>query len=65
VSRVVDAVFVQDERIGQRADLKQSVPVHRVSRQPGYLESEHDAGASQADLRHQTLKAFAVSGRSA
>jgi hypothetical protein len=36
------------------------MPVHRVSRQPGDLETEYDAGPSEADLRDQALKTLTV-----
>jgi hypothetical protein len=39
------------------------MPVHRVSRQPGDLETEYDARPSEADLRDQALKTLTVGGR--
>ena len=63
VRRVVDPVLVQDQRVGQRADLEQPVPVGRVARQPRDLQPQHDPGAAQPDLGHQPLKAGAVHRR--
>ncbi len=60
VRRVVHAVLVADQRVGQRADLQQPMPVHRVARQARDLQAEHDAGMPHADLGHQALEAFAV-----
>ena len=57
---VVDAVLVEDQRVGQRADLQQPVPVGGVARQARDLQPEHDAGAPQADLGDQLLEAVAV-----
>ena len=31
---IIDAVLIEDQCIGERTDLQQSVPVSRVSRQP-------------------------------
>ena len=63
--RIVDAVFIENQRVGQRADLQQAMPVHRVSRQARDFQAEHDAGAAQADFGHQPLESFAIGGRGA
>ena len=34
--------------------------VHRVSCKSRYFQPEHDTSTSEADLRNQTLKAFAI-----
>ena len=60
VRRVVDAILVADQRGGQRADLQQPMPVHRVASQARDLQAEHDAGMPHADLGHQVLEALAV-----
>ncbi len=41
------------------------MPVHRISREPGHLKAENDAGTSEADFRDQTLEPFPVGSRSA
>ena len=64
VSRIIDPVFVKNQRVGEGADLEQPMPVHRVSCQPGDLETEYDAGPSEADLRDQALKTLTVGGGS-
>ena len=51
VAGIVNAVLVEDQRVAQRGDLQQAVPVGRVARQPRHLEPEHDSGAAHADLR--------------
>ena len=60
VAGIVDAVLVEDQRVAQRGDLQQAVPVGRVARQPRHLEPEHDSGAAHADLRDQALEPVAV-----
>ena len=65
VGGVVDAVLVEDQRVGQRADLEQPVPVGGVARQARDLQPEHDSGASHAHLGHQLLKPRAVHRRGA
>ena len=60
VAGIVDAVLVEDQRVAQRADLQQAVPVGRVARQPRHLKPKHDPGAARADLRDQTLEPVAV-----
>ena len=60
VAGVVDPVLVQDERLGERADLQKPVPIGRVARQPRDLQAHDDARAPRADLRHPLLKAAAV-----
>ena len=64
MSRIIDAVLVENQGIGQSADLEKSMPVHRVSREPGHLKPEDDAGTSEADFRDKTLESFPVGGRS-
>ena len=61
---IVDAVLVEDEGVGQRADLEQPVPVGIVPRKAGDFEAQHDSSSPKADLRHQPLKAFPVGRRS-
>lgn len=65
VARVVDAVFVEDERVGQRADLEEPVPVGGVAREARDLEAEHNARAPHADFADELLEAFAIGGRRA
>jgi hypothetical protein len=65
VGGVIEAVLVADQRVGQRADLQQPVPVGVVARQPGDLQAEHDPRVAQADRGHQVLEALAVGRRRA
>jgi hypothetical protein len=52
--RIVDAVFVRNERRGQRAQLDEAVPVGRVARKTRDLQAHDDAGACQAPPRSLT-----------
>ena len=60
VCRVVDAILIENQRVGQRADFQEPMPVRGVSRQTRDLKSHHDTRAAHTDLHHEPLKAFAV-----
>ena len=47
VRRIVQPVLIEDERVGQRAQLKQPMPVGGVARQPRYFKTEHDPDATR------------------
>jgi hypothetical protein len=55
--RVIHAVGVGDQRVGQRAQIQQLVPVGVAPRQPRDLDPEHDPHLAQADVGHQLLEA--------
>jgi hypothetical protein len=42
LGRMVDPVRVRDQRVGQRGQVEQLVPVGVVAGQPGHLDPEHD-----------------------
>ena len=58
IRRVVDAVGVGDQRVGQRAQVQQLIPVGVVAGQPADLDAEDDAHSSQADIGDQILEPF-------
>jgi hypothetical protein len=60
--RVVQAVLVQDEGAGQRADLEQSVPVGVVAGQAGHLQTEDDPRPAHPHLGHQALEPLPIDG---
>jgi hypothetical protein len=60
MGRIVSTVFVENQGIGEHADLEQSVRVCIVPRQAGHLQSKDDTGASQAHFRNQFLESFAI-----
>ena len=53
------AILIQDQRVGERADLQQAVPVRVVPRQPGDLQAHDDAGFPEGDFTDQVLEAVA------
>ena len=63
--RVVDPILIEDQRVRQRADLEQPVPVGRVPGQARDLEAEHDAGVAQAHFGDQPLKSLPIGRRRA
>src|SRR5256885_2087326 len=65
VGRVVDTVFIEDQRVGQRADLKQSVPIRVVAGESRDLQPHHDPCASQPHVSYELAKAFPASRRGA
>ena len=60
---IIEAVLIQDERLGQGADLEEAMPVGGVARQARDFQTHHEAGAPEADIADQLLKPFAVRGR--
>jgi len=60
VLRVIQAVFVADQRAGQRADLQQPMPVSVVPGQAGAFQAQHDPGLAEGDIGDQPLEAFPV-----
>ena len=54
---VINAVLVQDQGVGQSADLEKAVPVRGAAGQPADLETEHHADLAHADGGHQALEA--------
>ena len=63
MTRVVQAVLIEDQGSRQGADLQQAMPVAGVAGQACDLQAEHDPHASHAHLRDQLLKAFPVPRR--
>ena len=60
--RVIDPVGVGDQRVGQRAQIQQPVPVGVAPRQPRDLDPEHDPDPPEPDLGDQPLEAVAPVG---
>ena len=55
---VIDAVGIGEQHAGQRAQLQQLVPVPAGPRQPGHLDTQHDAHTSHRHLRDEPGKAL-------
>jgi hypothetical protein len=60
VGRIVDAVLVEDEGVGEGADLEQPVPVGGVAGEARDLEAEDDAGVAEPDLGDERLEGLAI-----
>jgi hypothetical protein len=60
VSRIADTVFIENECVGQRCELKQAMPICIVPREPGHFQSEYDSGVADSNLRHQFLETIAL-----
>ena len=56
IARVIDPVGVGDQRVGQRAQIQQLIPVGVVAGQPRHLDAEHDPDLAQADIGDQVLE---------
>ena len=65
IPRVVEAVFVADQRAGHAAELEELVPVGGVAGQPGAFQAEDDPGPAGGDLGDQLLESFPVGGAGA
>ena len=56
VLRRVDPVGVGDQRAGQRAQIKQLMPVRGAASEPRHLKRQHQPNLAEADLRHELLE---------
>ena len=65
VARVVEAVFVADQRAGHPAQFQELVPVGGVSGQAGAFQAQDDPGAAEGHLGGHLLEPFPVGGRRA
>jgi len=63
VRGVVHAALVADDRLGQRTDLEQVVPVGAVASEARDFQAQHDSRVAEADFRDQLLEAAAVMRR--
>ena len=55
-ARMVDAVGVGDQGVGQRAQIQQLIPVGVGAGQPRALQRQHDPGLAQPDIGDQLRK---------
>ena len=59
LSRIVDAVFIEDEGGGQRAQLDEAMPVGRVAGEPRDFQAHDDAGLTERHFADEFLEAIA------
>ena len=62
MGRIVNAVAVGDQGVGQGAQVDQTVPVGIVAGEAGDLEPEHEAGAAESDIGGEAVEAVALVG---
>lgn len=60
-ARVIDAVGVADQGVGETAEIEKTIPVGIVTGEPGDLETEHDADLPERDLGDELGEAAARS----
>ena len=57
VTGVIEAVGISDERVGQRAQVQQVIPVRVAPGETRHLLSEHEPDLAEADGGHKRLEA--------
>lgn len=65
LSGIVDPLFVDDQRLGQGADLEQAMPIAAGACQPRGLQAEDGPRLAQPDQRDEPAEALPVRGRCA
>src|SRR5690242_17465510 len=65
LTRVIDAIFVDDQGVGERADLQHAVPIATGTRQARNLQTEEGANVTQTDLDQDVLEAITTGERGA
>ena len=62
---IVHAIFIEDERLGERTNLEQSMPIARLTREARHLQSHDQAHATQPHIGHEPLEAVTLGRRGA
>ncbi len=63
MARIVEAVLIEDEGVGEGTDFQEPVPIRRVACQSRDFQAEHDAGFLQTHFGYQLLKSFPIRRR--
>src|ERR1700740_2527083 len=58
--RMIDAIAIADQRVGDTAEIEQAVPIGIVAREAGHFEAEHDADMSERDFCGEMGEAAAL-----
>src|SRR5262249_41468357 len=58
--RMIDAVSIADEGIGEAAEIEQAIPVSVVACETGDFEAEHDTDVAEGDFGGQLGRAIPV-----
>jgi hypothetical protein len=61
VRGVVQPILIEYERVGERAQFEQPMPIRGVARQTRHFQAEHDSDATQTNFGDQALEAFSIS----
>src|SRR5437899_10498835 len=62
VSRIIDAFFVNDERVGEGANLQQVIPVATGAGQARDFQTQDRSAMLESDFSDERLKAIAPNG---
>ena len=46
---IIEAIFIQDEGFGQRANFQQMMPIERTAREPRDLQTHNQADMAESD----------------
>ena len=57
--RIVDAIGIADQGVGEAAELQEAMPVGIVAREPRDLQADYDADAAECDFGSKSGKAIA------
>src|SRR5262245_63809343 len=55
--RMIDAVGIPDQRVGEAGKIDEAMPVGVVAGEPRHLETEHEADAGERNLSSETSEA--------
>lgn len=58
VARIIDAVFVNDERVGEGTNLQEVIPIAARARQAGDFQAQDSSTVLESDFSHERLKAI-------
>src|SRR5450759_456043 len=64
-SRIIDPLFVDDQRVSQSTDLQQTIPVTTRASQARDLQTQDRAHLAKSHLGDQVLKAISSNDRGA
>src|SRR5205085_8683847 len=60
MGRIIETLLIEDERVSERTDFQQPMPITRVAGQARDFQSDHQAGTAKAHLTHEFLETFTV-----
>ena len=60
--RIIEAILIEDQRVGKRTDLQKPVPVGTVTSEARNFQPHDDPRLAQSDFGNEPLKAFPFAG---